>query len=314
MSGGPDTGKSFALGSIREAHEAAGYRVVGLVPTNAVAQTMKDDGFARSPTVHAELFRKDGRAQWDRRTLVVVDEVAMMDAKVIREVLREARLSGAKVVLTGDDRQLGSIERGGLFSELKKEHGSAEITRVTRQKVDWQREAARDLSDGRFEDALQAFARNKAVVWTSKQDELRDNWSSGGRRIPLPIRRHRGSCSPIPTNALNKDLRAVRRERGERGEDFVFTTKHGEAAFAVGDRVQFTDTLKGAGIYNGNAGVITSIDRNFGRVSVVLDAAACSEGRKVEWSASEFSGFRHGYADGAAGERTHNALQRVEPV
>jgi len=25
--------------------------------------------------------------------------------------------------------------------------------------------------------------------------------------------------------------------------------EHGEAAFAVGDRVQFTDTLKGAGIY-----------------------------------------------------------------
>ncbi|MER8880760.1 hypothetical protein [Mesorhizobium sp. M0684] len=97
-------------------------------------------------------------------------------------------------------------------------------------------------------------------------------------------------------DALNKDLRAVRRERGELGEDFVFTTKHGEAAFAIGDRVQFTDALKGAGIYNGNAGVITSIDRNFGRIGVVLDAAAGREGWKVEWYASEFSGFRHGYA------------------
>ncbi|MBN8858662.1 MAG: AAA family ATPase, partial [Sphingobacteriales bacterium] len=56
-----------------------------------------------------------------------------------------------------------------LFAELKKEHGSVEITQVTRQKVDWQREAAQDLSDGRFEEALRAFARNKAVVWTSKQ-------------------------------------------------------------------------------------------------------------------------------------------------
>ncbi|MER8555988.1 AAA family ATPase [Mesorhizobium sp. M1217] len=300
IEGRAGTGKSFALGSIRDAHEAAGYRVIGLAPTNAVAQTMKEDGFARSSTVHAELFRlKNGRAQWDHRTLVVVDEAAMMDAKVTGEVLREARLSGAKVVLAGDDRQLGSIERGGLFTELKKEHGSSEITQVTRQKVDWQREAARDLSDGRFEDALRAFARNKAVVWTSKQDELREKlverWARDAASNPSASR-FVFAYTNKDVDALNKDLRAVRRERGELGEDSVFTTKHGEAAFAVGDRVQFTDTLKGAGIYNGNAGVITSIDRNFGRISVSLDAAAGREGRKVEWYASEFNGFRHGYA------------------
>ena len=300
IEGRAGTGKSFALGSIREAHEAAGYRVVGLAPTNAVAQTMKDDGFARSSTVHAELFRlKNGRVQWDRRTLVVVDEAAMMDAKVTGEVLREARLSGAKVVLAGDDRQLGSIERGGLFTELKKEHGSAEITQVTRQKIDWQREAARDLSDGRFEDALRAFARNKAVVWTSKQGELREKlverWAKDSEKNPSASR-FVFAYTNKDVGSLNADLRKVRRERGELGEDFVFTTRHGEAAFAVGDRVQFTDTLKGAGIYNGNAGVITNIDRNFGRIGVVLDAAAGREGRKVGWYASEFSGFRHGYA------------------
>ena len=257
-------------------------------------------GLVRSSTVHAELFRlKNGRAQWDRRTLIVVDEAAMMDAKITGEVLREARLSGAKVVLAGDDRQLGSIERGGLFTELKKEHGSAEITQVTRQNVDWQREAARDLSDGRFEEALRAFARNKSVVWTSKQDELReklvDQWAKETAADPSASR-FVFAYTNKDVDALNKDLRAVRKERGELGEDFVFTTKHGEAAFAVGDRVQFTDTLKGAGIYNGNAGVITNIDRNFGRIGVTLDAAAGREGRKVEWYASEFNGFRHGYA------------------
>ena len=41
-------------------------------------------------------------------------------------------------------RQLASIERGGLFTELKAAHGSAEITEVTRQRVDWQRQAAQD--------------------------------------------------------------------------------------------------------------------------------------------------------------------------
>ncbi|KUM25577.1 hypothetical protein AU467_25720 [Mesorhizobium loti] len=305
IEGRAGTGKSFALGSIREAHEMAGYRVIGLAPTNAVAQAMKEDGFdrtgfARSSTVHAELFRlKNGRAQWDRRTLVVVDEAAMMDAKVTGEVLREARHSGAKVILAGDDRQLGSIERGGLFTELKKEHGSVEITHVTRQNVDWQREAARDLADGRFEEALRSFARHRSVIWTSKQEELRaklvEQWAKDTAVDPSASR-FVFAYTNKDVDVLNKDLRAVRRERGELGEDFVFTTKHGEAAFAVGDRLQFTDTLKNAGIYNGNAGVITNIDRNLGRISVRLDAAAGRDGRKVEWYASEFNGFRHGYA------------------
>ena len=70
-------------------------------------------------------------------------------------------MAGAKVILAGDDRQLASIERGGLFTEMRQRHGAAEITEVTRQKVDWQREAARDLAEGRFAEALRAFARTR---------------------------------------------------------------------------------------------------------------------------------------------------------
>jgi hypothetical protein len=41
------TGKSFTLGAIGRAHEAAGYEVIGLAPTNAVAQDLAHDGFKR---------------------------------------------------------------------------------------------------------------------------------------------------------------------------------------------------------------------------------------------------------------------------
>ncbi|SEF14902.1 Ti-type conjugative transfer relaxase TraA [Rhizobiales bacterium GAS191] len=300
IEGRAGTGKSFALGAIRDAHEAAGYKVVGLAPTNAVAQDLKHDGFARSSTVHAELFRlKNGHVIWDRRTLVVLDEAAMLDAKVTGELLREAKLAGAKVVAAGDDRQLASIERGGLFTELKKGHGSVEIKQVRRQRVDWQRDAARDLSEGRFEEALRAFARNKAIIWTNRQDEthlkLVEQWTKDTAADPAASR-FVFAYTNKDVDVLNRSLRQVRRERGELGADHIFTTKHGQAAFAVGDRVQFTDTLKGAGIYNGNAGVITGIERETGRISARLDAPAGREGRRVDWSASEFTGFRHGYA------------------
>ena len=65
--------------------------------------------------------------------------MAMLDAKITGELLREAKMAGAKVVGAGDDRQLASIERGGLFTELKRAHGSAEISHVTRPRADERR-------------------------------------------------------------------------------------------------------------------------------------------------------------------------------
>ena len=60
--------------------------------------------------------------------------------------------------------------------------------------------------------------------------------------------------------------------------------------------MQFTDTLKAARIYNGNAGTITAIEPASGLIRARLDAPAGSEPREVLWSVSEFNGFRHGYA------------------
>ena len=269
VEGRAGTGKSFTLAAIRDAHQEQGRRVIGLAPTNSVAEDLKSDGFSRASTVHAELFRlKNGRAAWDKNSVVIVDEAAMVDTRVTRELLFEARRSGAKLILAGDDRQLASIERGGLFFELKQRHGSAEITEVTRQKVDWQRQAARDLAEGNFTEAVSAFAKNGAIVWTDKQDSTRaalvEKWRRDTARDPEATR-FVFAYTNKDVNALNEDLRAARRERGEfSGEDARFETKHGAAMFAVGDRVQFTDTRKSAKIYNGNVGTITGLDARTG--------------------------------------------------
>ena len=302
IEGRAGTGKSYVLQAVRDAHEQAGRRVIGLAPTNAVAQDLKADGFSEAGTAHAELFRlKNGRTSWDRRTVVIVDEGAMMDSRVTGEVLGEARRFGAKVVFAGDDRQLSSIERGGLFSEMRQRHGAAEITEITRQRSDWQRTAARDLAEGRFGDAVAAFDKAGAITWTQDHEDARAAlvaaWTKDTAVEP-DATRFVFAYTNIDVDALNGELRQVRRERGElAGADTRFETKHGEADFAPGDRVQFTDTLKFAGIYNGNVGTITKIDQETSRVvRARLDAASGHEGREVEWSASEFIGFRHGYA------------------
>jgi hypothetical protein len=296
IEGRAGTGKSFTLAAIRDAHARDRRRVIGLAPTNAVAQDLARDGFTEAGTVHAALFAlKTGRAAWDRKTVVIVDEAAMLDARITGELLAEARKSGAKLILAGDDRQLASIERGGLFTELTQRHGAAEITALTRQRVDWQRQAAHDLAEGRFAQAVAAFDLAGAITWANDQVEARQalvgTWSRDTAAAP-DAKRFVFAYTNRDVDALNADLRQVQRAQGAlSGPDERFETKHGLADFSAGDRVQFTDTDKRLRIYNGNVGTITGIDARSGQLTATLDS-----GRVVSWSAEEFQGFRHGYA------------------
>ena len=282
IEGRAGTGKSYTLAAIRDAYERDGKHVVGLAPTNAVAQDLAQDGFREARTVHAALFAiKNGRTEWDKRTVVMVDEAAMLDTRVTGELLAAARQAGAKVILAGDDRQLASIERGGMFAEMRQRHGSAEITEVTRQRVDWQRQAARDLAEGRFAEAVGAFDKAGAITWTDRQDEARSAlvaaWKRDADERPGQSR-FVFAYTNRDVDTLNAELRQVRRDRGElTGRDVQLETKHGRAAFAVGDRVQFTDTDKKLRIYNGNVGTITRLDPAHGRDH--RDAGRGREGR-----------------------------------
>jgi ATP-dependent exoDNAse (exonuclease V) alpha subunit len=290
-------GESFVLAAIRDAHTLDRRCVIVLAPTSAVAQGLKADGFTEASAVHAELFRlKNGRTQWDAKAVVIiVDEAATLDSRVTVELLATAKASGAKLILAGDDRQLASIEQGGLFAELRQRRGAAEISEVVCQRVDWHCQAGRDLAEGRFGEVVAAFDRAGAITWPEGQADARAAlvaaWSRDTAANPTATR-FVFTYTNCDVDALNADLRAVQRDRGElAGADMPFETKHGEAAFAIGDRVQFTDTNQRAHIYKGNVGTITAIDAGTRQLTATLDS-----GRAVSWAAGEFQGFRHSYA------------------
>ena len=159
----------------------------------------RKDGFRGALTVHAELFAlKTGRTAWDKNRR---HRGRSGDAGYARNARTPGRFApaGAKLILAGDDRQLASIERGGLFTELKQRHGAADITNVTRQRVDWQRRAARDLAEGRFVEAVSAFDKNGAIIWTNKQDDARAALVETWKRDTAATPTRRASCSPTPT-------------------------------------------------------------------------------------------------------------------
>jgi len=174
IDGQAGTGKSYTISAIRQAYETAGCRVIGLAPTNAVALDMQRDGFGRASTLHSELFAlNNGRATWDRRTIIIVDEAAMVDTRMMEAVTARAQVAGAKLILVGDDRQLSSIERGGMFAALKEHHSASALTEVSRQRKNDDKRASSMMAEGNFHDALKMYEAKGAIHWTRNQDQAR---------------------------------------------------------------------------------------------------------------------------------------------
>ena len=201
----------------------------------------------------------------------------------------------AKLILVGDDRQLSSIDRGGMFGALKDRHGAAELTEVKRQHKNDDRRASEMMAEGNFHDALGIYEQKGAIHWTRTQAEARaalvEQWAKDSAAAPgqiaFRVRLHERRCAQ-----LNAALRAVRKQRGELGADHELETAHGRRDFAVGDRIQFTGTDKKAGIYNGAAGTIEAIEGTASRRQARRPAG---QERSIS-TPPNFDEFRHGYA------------------
>jgi Ti-type conjugative transfer relaxase TraA len=295
IDGQSGTGKSYTLAAIREAYELSGRKVIGLAPTHKVEEKMQRDGFTHAATVHSELFAlNNGRARWDANTVVMLDEAAMVDTKIMAGLTQHVRAAGAKLILTGDDRQLSSIDRGGMFGVLKERYGAAMLTEVIRQRKDDDRRASSMMAEGNFHEALAMYEAKHAIVWTRTQNEARamlvKRWAADSAAAPDKTR-FVFAYTNIDVAQLNADLRAVRAARGELGPDHPLPTVDGWQNFARGDRIQIIAADKNAGLENGMAGTIQEIHGT--RVTLKLD------GRRDNiraFDARDFSRFRHGYA------------------
>ena len=161
IDGQAGTGKSYTIAAIREAYEAAGCRVIGLAPTNAVAQDMQRRRFRprRAPSTASCSPSTTAARAGTAQTVVIVDEAAMLDTKLMAMLTAHAHDAGAKLILVGDDRQLSSIDRGGMFGALKDRYGAAELTEVKRQHKNDERRAAEMMAEGNFHDALDIYER-----------------------------------------------------------------------------------------------------------------------------------------------------------
>jgi hypothetical protein len=287
------TGKSAMLGVAREAWEAAGYEVRGVALSGIAAENLESgSGIASRTIASLEHGWGQGRDGLTARDVLVIDEAGMVGTRQLERVLSHATEAGAKVVLVGDPQQLQAIEAGAAFRSIHERHGGAEIGEVRRQRQDWQRDATRDLANGKTGDALETYRSHGMVHEAQTREQARgdliDRWDRDRQAAPDKSRIILTHTND-EVRALNQAARMRMRDAGDLGHEVQVTVERGERAFASGDRVMFLQNERGLGVKNGTLGAIEQVSPQF--MSVRTDG-----GRSIQFDLKDYNRIDHGYA------------------
>jgi ATP-dependent exoDNAse (exonuclease V) alpha subunit len=230
------SGKTWTLGLAKEAFELAGYQVLGVAPTGIATVGLADEGFTETRTVDRLLLDLGrGRVELDGRSVLVVDEAAMVATRKLAPLLGHAGRAGAKVVLVGDDRQFGPIQAGGGFRALRLRLGASELTVNRRQVEAWEQRAIDDIRVGNLEQAIAAYAEHDRIRAFETRDDrdralVADWWQAHEAGKQPVIYAHRRA----QVDQLNQVCQRLRADHGQLGTERLTV---GDRTFAVGDLV-----------------------------------------------------------------------------
>jgi conjugative relaxase-like TrwC/TraI family protein len=254
------SGKTWALGLAREAFELDGHQVLGTAPTGIATVGLADEGFTEARTVDRLLLDlRGGRTELDDRTVLVMDEAAMVATRKLTPLLQHAERAGAKVVLVGDDRQFASIQAGGGFRALRHRLGASELTVNRRQVEAWEQQAIDDVRAGNLEQAIAAYAEHDRIRAFEARDDrdralVADWWQAHQQGERPVIYAHRRA----QVDQLNVVCQRLRAEAGQLGPKRLTV---GDRSFAVGDVVVLgANAPDRLGVVNGTTAVIENLD------------------------------------------------------
>ena len=128
LTGGPGTGKTTALCAILAILEEQGEKVALAAPTGRAAKRMSEVTGRDAKTIHRLLepdFRdKEGKRRFKRDEknplrfgTIILDEVSMVDTRLMYSLMKALKLS-CRLILVGDPDQLPSVGPGNVLRDL----------------------------------------------------------------------------------------------------------------------------------------------------------------------------------------------------
>jgi ATP-dependent exoDNAse (exonuclease V) alpha subunit len=272
MGGRAGTGKTMTMRAAREVWEGQGREVVVLSVAAATAQrSAREIGSTRGMTFEAfEARRRSGLLEDadTHRLVVVVDEAAMADTPRLASLL--THIGDGAVVGLGDERQLQAIGAGGGWLGLKRQAQEAgsylELTRVYRQRHEWERKALDDVRHGRGVEAIAAYRVHDRIRITETRADARrevaSSWNTarlagaaGGRPIADFVM---VAATREDVDILNQWAQGMRLRAGELGIGAELTDREGSRTIHQGDRVRLEGRLD-SDHPNGIRGAVTGV-------------------------------------------------------
>lgn len=317
LTGGPGTGKTTTLNGVIKILKAQKKRILLCAPTGRAAKRMSDLTGEPARTIHRLLevdFTAKGELKFKRNEtnplpadVVIADEMSMVDALLMCSLVRAIKPT-SKFIMVGDSNQLPSVGAGNVLKDLIASHyiPSVELKEIFRQ-------AAQSL----IVTNAHRIVNGEFPVLDNRQNDfffMNKSLESDIAELVIQLAKQRlpdtYGFSPIDdiqvlcptkmgmagTKELNKQLQSALNPPSQNKAELKFF----DVIFRTGDKVMQTkndyDVLwtknneKGSGIFNGDIGIIRSVDRFSQNVTIDF------EGRVAIYTSEMLRRLEHAYA------------------
>lgn len=317
LTGGPGTGKTTTLNGVIKILKAQKKRILLCAPTGRAAKRMSDLTGEPARTIHRLLevdFTAKGELKFKRNEtnplpadVVIADEMSMVDALLMCSLVRAIKPT-SKFIMVGDSNQLPSVGAGNVLKDLIASHyiPSVELKEIFRQ-------AAQSL----IVTNAHRIVNGEFPVLDDRQNDfffMNKSLESDIAKLVIQLAKQRlpdtYGFSPIDdiqvlcptkmgmagTKELNKQLQSALNPPSQNKAELKFF----DVIFRTGDKVMQTkndyDVLwtknneKGSGIFNGDIGIIRSVDRFSQNVTIDF------EGRVAIYTSEMLRRLEHAYA------------------
>lgn len=300
LTGGPGTGKTFTTLGIIEVFESMGLEILCAAPTGRAAKRMSEATGKEAKTIHRMLeYRpQEGFSRNEDSPLtgdvLIVDESSMIDIMLMNSLMK-AVSEKMRLILVGDIDQLPSVGAGNVLRDII-DSGAVPVVRLTR--IFRQAQAscivtnAHKINQGLFPDVSNGKESDFFFIQQEDQDKVAAEitnivknripkaygYSTDDIQVLAPMRR--GLTGTI---SLNIALQEAINPEGE------FIT-HGSFKYRRGDRVMQIRNNYDKDVFNGDIGIVDSIDTDESTMTVMFD------GKAVEYEKGDIGELTLAYA------------------
>lgn len=299
VQGSAGAGKTTLMLAARHAYNERGYKVLGASIAKKAADNLQEETGIQSVTV-ASLINKitNGTNPLSSTGVLVVDEAGQLPSTDLQKLTHCAYQAQCKLILTGEDKQLDAINRGGALRYLSNPEviGTQRIENIRRQRTAWAREVVADLRDGKAEKALKTLDEKGCLHFYENAENTKkslvNSWHQYQKANPekasLVI-----AQKWTDVQELSKAIRDIHISEGRVGQENItllcsVAGKSFKTEFSKGDRIKFCrNDYRKLGVSNGTLGTIESI-RVVESADVEFSIRA-DDGRKVSFLSSEYA-------------------------